>query len=82
MSQRTTEKEFEVLKGDFMNLLESVVNSFKKKLEATRVRGEEVAEDLKDKIEQHPGTTALIGGTVAFGLGVLATKLWCGRNKR
>jgi hypothetical protein len=82
MSERTPEKEFEVLKADLMNLFESVANSFKQKLEATRAHGEKTVENLKDNIERHPGISALIGGTVAFGLGVLAVKLWDGRNRR
>jgi len=82
MSEKTAEKEFEVLKTDLMNLFETIAHSFKQKLEDTKERGEKVVEDMKENIEQHPGITALVGGTVVFGLGVLAAKLWCGRNKR
>ncbi|MFH0920214.1 MAG: hypothetical protein V1913_07610 [Fibrobacterota bacterium] len=81
MSEKTAEKEFEVLKTDLINLFEAVTNSFKQKLEATRSHGEKAAEDLKDNIEQHPVVTALIGGAVVFGLGMLAAKLLSGRNK-
>ncbi len=82
MSERTAEKEFDVLKGDLMNLFEAVANSFKKKLEKTKEHGEEAADNLKENIEMHPGVTALIGGSVMFGLGVLAAKLWYGNSKR
>lgn len=82
MSERTAGKEFETLKGDLVCLLEAVADSVKEKLEAARDRGEKVAENVKEKIEDHPKASILAGATLMFGLGVLAAKLWNGRNRR
>lgn len=82
MSEKTVGKEFETLKKDLVHLIETFTDSLKEKLEDTRDRGERVAEEVKEKIEDHPKTSMLIGASVMFGLGILAAKLWNGRDRR
>ncbi|OGS34747.1 MAG: hypothetical protein A2293_03570 [Elusimicrobia bacterium RIFOXYB2_FULL_49_7] len=81
MSERTAEKEFDVLKNDLLNLLGAVVTSFKQKLDNTQIHDGKVTEKPTESSQSHHGMTILIGSTVMFGLGVLAVKLWHGRNR-